>query len=98
MAGNRDGALMDGLVQDRAELVFGLSGWNGGDINQRALAISKCQRGHRGISITVIIANLAIRPELMKTVRNLQRRDAERVEKRIGNICLKSSANSVSLR
>ena len=81
VASNRDGARMGGFVQDRAELVFSLSGCDGGDINQRALAISKCQRGHCGTSMTVIIANLAILSRMMKTVRNLHRRDAERAEK-----------------
>jgi hypothetical protein len=53
---------MGGFVQYGAEFVFDLGGCDGGNIDQRALAISKRQCGHDRTSrmARTIIANLAI--------------------------------------
>src|SRR5258705_1914692 len=44
--GDRDRATERGLLEDRAELVFEAGGGNGRDVDQLAVAVTECQRGH----------------------------------------------------
>jgi len=44
--GDRDRATKRGLLEDRAELVLEASGGDRRDVNQLAIAVTECQRGH----------------------------------------------------
>ena len=54
---------MSGLVEYRAELVFDLCGGDRGNIDERALAVSKRQRRHGDLhqakAIITIMANMS---------------------------------------